>query len=74
MICTSKEDGGLEVRRVGAINLAMMGKWCWRMLIEKEELWYRVLKARYWEVGGGCRREAIIAHRGGGRCVGFVRG
>jgi len=30
-ICTPKEDGGLGVRRVGAFNLALLGKWCWRM-------------------------------------------
>ena len=33
-------------------NLSLLGKWCWRLLGEKEELWYRVLKARYGEVGG----------------------
>jgi len=48
-ICTPKEVGGLRVRRVGAFNLSLLGKWCWRMLVEKEGLWYRVLKARYGE-------------------------
>jgi hypothetical protein len=32
--------------------VALLGKWCWRMLVEKEGLWYQVLKARYGEVGG----------------------
>jgi len=36
---------------VGAFNLSLMGKWCWRMLVEWEGLWYRVLKARYGEEG-----------------------
>ena len=40
-MCLSKEEGGLGVR-----------KWCWRMLVDKEGLWYRVLKARYGEEGG----------------------
>jgi len=35
--------------------MALMGKWCWRMLSEKDGLWYRVLKARYREVGGRVR-------------------
>jgi len=29
-ICTRKEDGGLGIRRVGAFNLSLLGKWCWR--------------------------------------------
>jgi len=40
------------VRRLGEFNLALVGKWCWRMLVDKEGLWYRVLKARYREEGG----------------------
>ena len=69
-ICTPKEEGGLGVRRVGAFNLSLLGKWCWRMLLEKDGLWYRVLKARY---GGGWRREGLTVRLGGGRCVGFRR-
>jgi len=45
-------DGGLGVRRLGVFDLALLGKWCWRLLIDKEGLWYKVLKARYSEVGG----------------------
>jgi len=51
-IYTPKEEGGLGVRRMGAFNLSLIGKWCWRMLVDKEGLWYRVLKARYGEEGG----------------------
>jgi hypothetical protein len=42
-------------------NLALLGKWCWRMLGDKEGLWFRVLAARYraedfvMEVGEGQR-------------------
>ncbi|GAU47037.1 hypothetical protein TSUD_239950 [Trifolium subterraneum] len=28
-------------------NLALLGKWCWRMLVERDSLWFRVLAARY---------------------------
>ena len=51
-ICTPKEVGGLGVRKLGAFNFALLGKWCWRMLIDKGGLWYRFLKARYGEVDG----------------------
>ena len=40
------------MRRMGAFNLSLLGKWCWRMLVEKDGLWHRVLKARYGEVWG----------------------
>ena len=42
----------MGVRRVGAFNFALLGKWCWRMLVDKEGLWYKVLKACYGEEGG----------------------
>jgi len=44
--------GGLGVRRLREFNIALLGKWCWHMLVDKESLWYRVLKSRYGEEGG----------------------
>jgi len=46
------DRGGLGVRRLGEFNLSLLGKWCWRLLADKEGLWYRVLKARHGEEGG----------------------
>ncbi|XP_024628914.1 uncharacterized protein [Medicago truncatula] len=40
---------------MGAFNISLLGKWCWRLLTEKGGLWYRVLKSRYGEVGGRIR-------------------
>jgi len=40
---------------MGTFNVSLLGKWCWRMLTEREGLWYRVLKARYGEEGGRIR-------------------
>lgn len=51
-ICSRKEYGGLGVRRMKDFNLALLGKWCWRMLVDRGGLWYRVLAARYGELGG----------------------
>jgi len=45
----------LRVRRIGDFNVSLLGKWCWRMMTEKERLWYRVLKAHYGEEGGRIR-------------------
>ena len=40
------------MRSLGIFNLSLLGKWCWRMVVDNDGLWYRVLKARYGEVGG----------------------
>ncbi|KEH34757.1 hypothetical protein MTR_3g068195 [Medicago truncatula] len=52
-----REEGGLGVRKLREFNVALLGKWCRRMLVDKEGLWYRVLKARYGEEGGGYGKE-----------------
>ncbi|GAU46777.1 hypothetical protein TSUD_402880, partial [Trifolium subterraneum] len=36
-------------------NLDLLGKWCWRLLVDKEGLWFRVLGARYGMEGGKIR-------------------
>ena len=33
-------------------NLALLGKWCWRLLEDRGCFWYRVLVARYGEEAG----------------------
>ncbi|MCI12202.1 putative non-LTR retroelement reverse transcriptase, partial [Trifolium medium] len=49
------EYGGLGVRQLREFNLALLGKWCWRLLVDREGLWYRVLAARYGVEGGRLR-------------------
>jgi len=39
------------VRKLKEFNNALLGKWCWRMLVDTCGLWYRVLVARYGELG-----------------------
>ena len=51
-LCSKKELGGLGVRKLKEFNIALLGKRCWRMLVDREGLWYHVLVARYGEVGG----------------------
>jgi len=48
----SKEVGGLGVRSIREFNYALLGKWCWRLLVDKSSLWFRVLAARYGMEGG----------------------
>ena len=40
------------MRRLREFNISLLEKWWWRMLVDREGLWYRVLKARYREEGG----------------------
>ena len=42
----------MRSRRIRKFNVALLGKWCWRLRKERDRLWYRVLAARYGEVGG----------------------
>jgi hypothetical protein len=47
-----QEHEGLRVRQPRECNTALLGKWCWRILVDSGGLWYRVLAARYGEVTG----------------------
>lgn len=47
IICLKKENGGLRVRRPKEFNLALLGKWCQRVLEERETLVYWLIVARY---------------------------
>jgi len=48
-VCLKKEDDRLGVRQLREFNLALLGKWCWKMLVDRGGFWYRVLTARYGE-------------------------
>jgi hypothetical protein len=37
----------LWVRQLREFNVALLRKWCWRMLMDRGGLWLRVLAARY---------------------------
>ncbi|MCH91168.1 cytochrome P450 [Trifolium medium] len=55
-----QEYGGLGVRQLMEFNLALIRKWCWRMLMDSGGLWFRVLATRY-----GMKRGRL--REGGGR-------
>lgn len=45
-------------------NVSMLGKWCWRLLVDRESMWYRVLAARYGEEDGRLKAGVVLC---GGR-------
>lgn len=47
VVCRSKDKGGLGLRELNLFNLSLLGKWSWRLLVEKEALWSKVPMARY---------------------------
>jgi hypothetical protein len=56
-ICREKEDGGLGIKNLKAFNLALLGKWKWRIQSEKNSLWVRVLASKYGESNGRINRD-----------------
>ena len=45
--CSAKEKRGLGLKNIETFNTALIGKWLWRALIEKDSLWVKVLEAKY---------------------------
>ncbi|RVW86416.1 Transposon TX1 uncharacterized 149 kDa protein [Vitis vinifera] len=54
-VCVSKEKGGLGLRRIVQLNKALLGKWVWRFARAKDEMWKRVLVAKYGQEEFGWR-------------------
>ncbi|GKB98503.1 RNA-directed DNA polymerase, eukaryota, reverse transcriptase zinc-binding domain protein [Tanacetum coccineum] len=50
-VLASKDSGGLGVSSLFALNRALMFKWVWRFVSQKNSLWARVIKALYGEDG-----------------------
>lgn len=38
-----KECGGLGVGRIKERNMALLGKWLWRIAVEQDSLWHSII-------------------------------
>ncbi|XP_050878153.1 uncharacterized mitochondrial protein AtMg00310-like [Lathyrus oleraceus] len=47
-VCKDKEDGGLRAKNISMFNKALLLKWKWRILIDKEAYWSSILNHRYY--------------------------
>ena len=65
-ICLEKRKGGLGVRNLSLMNLALLCKWSWRYAIEREALWKQVISQRYGEDDGGWRSREVSERFGVG--------
>ena len=43
-VTNGREYGGLGIGNVKLRNIALLGKWLWRFVFEKETVWHRVIK------------------------------
>ncbi|RVX00216.1 Transposon TX1 uncharacterized 149 kDa protein [Vitis vinifera] len=55
VVCANKEKGGLGLRKLACLNKALLGKWIWRFVRAKEDLWKKVLEAKYGQEDFGWR-------------------
>ena len=46
-MCESREVGGLGIINIKLFNVALLGKWIWRLGCSKDGLWNEVLDSKY---------------------------
>lgn len=42
-----KDQGGLGIINIKIINECLLVKWIWKILQEPDELWFKILQAKY---------------------------
>lgn len=47
MVSRPKNQGGLGIINTKVMNECLLTKWIWKILQEPEEMWFKILKAKY---------------------------
>ncbi|OVA10434.1 hypothetical protein BVC80_917g56 [Macleaya cordata] len=47
LVCTLLEFGGLGIKKLKAMNVVLLAKWCWRFGVEYDQLWCQVVIKKY---------------------------
>jgi hypothetical protein len=47
MVSRPKDQGGLGIINTRLMNDCLLVKWIWKILLEPDELWFKLLKAKY---------------------------
>ena len=55
---SSRDRGGLGIRKLSSLNKTLLGKWCWRLGAEAEGLWKTIIRIKY-GAGGGWLTKAV---------------
>ena len=66
--------GGLGVRNMVPFNHALLGKWLWRFRVEDNNLWRRVLAAKFGVEPGGWQSKNVRGSHGCGLWKGIMSG
>ena len=54
IFCMEKQKGGLGFRSLPLFNKALLGKWSWRLVKERDTLWKLVIISKYGVQEGAC--------------------
>lgn len=59
-LCLPKEYGGLAIRNMEIFNVSLLGNWRWRLLWDKESMWFNLLQQLYGTEGLLKEREKSV--------------
>lgn len=47
MVARTKDQGGLGIINTKIMNECLLVKWIWKILHEPDEMWFKILQAKY---------------------------